>query len=700
MSVGNRQHGRLFLEGREVPFSQAVVTANAGQPVQASIDLVPLSAIKNILAGTSVQLFVMDTLAFGDSEYRLVFDGDVAGRGMLKRQDARAFSITALDYSSNFWDAKIYMLNHNYALGMLESIVSKNEIPPEQIVKASAGKRVATTSTSRGQIAQIILADGNKDMAVGAVRVLKQLGNINTFFNSVYDRAKINDRMTVFSGRNVSKFLEDMKMEEFIANFMGAQGGLTSMMDQLAGTMGMVFHNFVSIPFPAKLKKSGGGNRIGNFMFVPDAYLLPPPMCNVLFPNQIEGFGMNEDFRSVPTRYLFNAAQPFLAGNEVREPYTNTQAYPPGFANFMFKERAAADTNPGYFEPAEQMGDYSKVQSGDDKEKAVGGVSSGAVLRSPDYLSGEEQYRGINLVIDNFMPSFTALVRADKDDARSAFIQEIGQYLFFKKRYEQRPTQVQLIFNPHLVPGFNGLFLDDSSAGQSFMAKIDSVSHVIKNDSCTTTVAVSHFRDFDETDALSGNQGEPPTPRWFDPSIFGTKNDSLFEAETDFLKKRLEQAAKKYPSSTLVNILQAELERRKGIKGATVYPNLSQFYNELLGINSVTDATGDAKIYTPRGAVVWLLDQYRRVMNDVEARDSMISKLVRRPMLTMGEAFQVLGATPVGASRSGGKIPPENARFAGDEFDRKGKADAKVVATRRKIVDAYIEQLKRRGHRG
>lgn len=708
--VGSRQKVRLFIEGREVPVQAVVLAAKVGLPTSATISLVPLREIKFIRPRTQVHVFLQDTKNFPDNEFYLVFEGEVLGRTMSKKQDSRSFSIVAVDYSSYWDETKAFVMNPNFVLGKIEDVVTFKDAPVGQTVKALGGVAVQTSATSNTRMIEIMLANGNKDLAVGVANVIKKLNTANQFYQAAYERLRINDRIRVFSSKNLQTFLQDMKIDEFLKDFTGKFGGISTLREMLYSVMGLVFHDFISIPFPANIV-----NNISQFLFVPDCYTLPPPMCNVVFPNQQQGYSFSEDYRALPTRYAFRASMPLMTAQGVDFPQYPTQFYPTAFSDYMFGKRTATTTEIGsILGPSTLLTDpksdktYASIFYNRTPNKPVG-TTFGTVLREADYLSNEESLKGIYLEMDTFMPGYTALVKGASSASRTAFIQAVGSYLFYKKRFSSRQVTSELLFHPFLVPGFTAMFLDDSEAGQTFLAKLQSVVHTLSNDGCATNVELAYGRDFDEVDELTGGSGEPPTPPWFDPEIFGKIDVALFKQETTYLLK-------------IGAIDKSEADARAKIKNPVVFPNLNTFFQSLIGANASTNyhappATGTANkpvLVSTRGAASYLLFQYRQVANDPDARDAKVQELISRPLVNLMTAFKFIRAQPVGFVDTGRfTLPDEFASFTGitknidlpGRFDGvnglHGYADKNAIALRRNVIDGYVKVLKTRvGFRG
>ena len=753
-----RQKVRLFLEGREVPVVSVTINTQIGQPTSAVAELVPLQIMKFVRARTQVHVFVRDSFTFGDDNFYLAFEGEVMGRTLIKRHDGRSLQLTMFDYS-NYWDdAKAYMMNPNFLIGKAAPSVITGEPNPGSQAKADAAKPISVASTAQSQMIDYLVkykdASGNVDLARGASGVALMLSSVNEFYRASYERLRVMDRLLVKSSGLTGKFLASLKVEDFLASYTGAHGGLSSLRELLSGIMSLILHEFVSVPFPSYVKAKRGkttGYTIGQFMFIPDCYLLPPPQCNVIFPNQQIGFKYSDDFRAAPTRYGFRFTFPMLADGAGAAATYPIQYYPAPFADFMtgaaVTKKGVASTATdlaGGFGPSRLLvngtNTYFSLFYGADRGKAVG-TSYAPKLRESDYLSNEESIKGIYYTSDTLAPNYTALVRsggvniggdgketpAKRTDSvnRVAFMKEIGAYLFLKKRYGARQVSASIMFNPFLVPGFNTLFLDDSVAGQSFVAKLQGITHMLTNTGFSTGVSLAYARDFDESDFMSGGTGDPPLPQWFDGSTFGSTETSKksFNLETNYLGPANPKEAGRGGGTGVISEPEVQF-RNKYVSNPTVFTNLSSFYRAMIDCDAITSGVGSTAKGTPtalvttRGATLWLIDQYIKKETQA-ARDAFVREYVHRPVVTMLEAFSFIGAEPKQASSNtgGNPLPDEFARFVAitdkkktglpGRFDgvnpdaSKPYSDKLVLETRRQIIDTYAAALqKQRGFRG
>jgi hypothetical protein len=752
--ASGRQKVRVFLEGREVPNTAVSISHRMNAPAMANIELVPLGIIKFIRPRTQVHVFVRDSLTFGDDGFYLAFEGEVMGRSMIKRHDGRAFRITAFDYSSYWDDAKAFLMNPNFLVGKAAPSVLFGEPTPDQQSKAAAGQTVSTAANSNSLMIDYLTRfkdkNGGPDIVKGIAEVVRRLASVNEFYRAAYERLRIIDRIFVQSSSRLGSFLKDLKVEEFLSTYTGAQGGMMSLRQMLMQLMTLVFHESVTVPFPSLVNAQVGsqkGKSIAQFIFIPDTYLLPPPKCNVIFPNQQLGFEFDEDFRAAPTRYGFRASFPVTASKETLEATYPIQYYPRAFADFMGhatgnnRQATTADLasmlGPSQILKSKDGRTYGDIFYGAKaKDKSVG-VSYAPTLREADFLTNEESLKGIYYDTDLLMPAYTALVRGGsiKVDAsgreipgiqvnpktRNDFIREIGAYLFFKKRYAARQVSASIMFNPFLVPGFNALFIDDSEAGQSFIAKVQSVTHQMTNQGFSSVMELAYGRDFDEIDIMNGGAGEPPLPSWFDDTLFGYSETAktYYNQETKFLGPPTGKVAGRNAGQGVIDETEVAYRNKKVIN-PTVFPTLSTFYQALLGCDAVTGVGPKSTkptqtrqvLVTNRGAAMFLRQDYLN-MKTQEARDAYVRKYVRRPVVSLDAAFDFVGAevTRTAGATAKSQVPDEYAKFTAitdkkrtglpGRFDGKGYSDETILKIRRDVIDAYIAQLRtRRGVRG
>jgi hypothetical protein len=741
-SSSGRMKVRVFIEGIEVPVIKVTTTFGMNMPSMANIELVPLAVIKFIQPRSQVHVFVRDANTFGNDSFYLCFEGEVMGRSMVKQHNGRGFRITAYDYT-NYWDdTKAFIMNPNFIAGRFSETINVGDPTPDQKTKAEAGKTMPTASNTNSLMIDYLTKykdeNGTPEIIKGIMEVASQLALVNEFYRAAYERLRILDRMDMRSSGKLETFLKSLKVYEFLSSYTGQQGGMITLRQMLMGILTLFFHESTTVPFPSFVKKDSTTNKktIKQFLFLPDMYLVAPPKCNVIFPNQQTGFEFDEDFKAAPTRYGFRNAYPLISGNDSTLATYPIRYYPPSFADYMTKGLNSADTNdinsllgPSQLIKSADGRTYANIHYGDKSQNSKVNTAYSTVLKESDYVSNEESIKGIFYDSDIMAPAYTSLIRwtetaqadaqgneaevqVESPEGRNAFLKEIGGYLFFKKRYGARQVRASILFNPFLVPGFNSMFLDDSDAGQSFIAKVQTVTHSMSNQGFATTLDLGFGRDFDEVDVVSGGSGDPPMPGWFDNQIYGTTDTkkTLYNLETQFLLNKVFK-----PNSGEHKM------RRDFVANPTVFPKrLSEVYQQFFGCDAVTTLgeppkkKGDVQtaLVTNRGVVQYLLYEYGNKKSQIE-KDAFVRQYIKRPVVTMEQAFFFLGAEPSKPS-AGNQIPAEFASFKAisdpavtglpGRFDggvgNIVYSDKLVLQKRRDVITSYVEQLKTRGKIG
>ena len=117
MGVGARINVRLYLEGYHIENAllNTQVSGTIGGPSTAQLSIVPTNTAKQIMPGTWVHVFVTDPWEIdpkGDlSDFKLLFEGVVVGRGFVKEQGGRHLVLQCADPSIYWVNARQFWLN-------------------------------------------------------------------------------------------------------------------------------------------------------------------------------------------------------------------------------------------------------------------------------------------------------------------------------------------------------------------------------------------------------------------------------------------------------------------------------------------------------------------------------------------------------------------------------------------------------------
>ena len=706
MSNANELNARLFLEGRSVPFIGATVEAKMGQPTVANIEMVPLREINDISPRSMVHLFVKDyTYPTNPKPWILLFEGEVYGFGMEKKSDHRAFNIHAMDIS-NYWDnAKQYYMNGRTSSGDLVQTLTFAKAVEEAKAENAQVKR--TVTGIRAFLTRLLtnkLKSGG-DFLEAIIEILKGVEEVNPFFRYADARYRLNERILFKSSNSLGELFDVNNRENLWDSLSGkGNGGMVTIRSVVNLLMDMIFHDFVSIPAPSKVEidglKTGIGPKanktVGSFAFKPNSFMLPPPRCNILFPDQYDALYYNRTFFHEVTRTKLkpNLTSVQKTDNSF-EAFLTTYYTPKGFDSYRTKGVASEVSGTQHHGPTGQ---------GNHGTTATEEIKTHTVLQDYNFLSYEEILKGIFSDQGNIVPSAQMVSQTTKIKDQKKFFQRASDFIFAKKRFASRVSNTSGPFNPAPVPGFTMLLLDDSAAEQHTLGTLDSVVHRISaSGGAYTQYTLSYSRYIEEKDLWDGTLAEPAIPPWFDKSIYGENRP--------------------IKSSDYEHFISSVQTRMKGLANVNDFgTKINASYLNLLGSTNSRTHLGSLSLTTDRhpsvlGATFSLLDQYRRKKKDGKEQD-FVNLQTRRDYVELEEMFQFLGADArkvrskiqqdaedivfKGTVFDGGFVNDDIANKPSDR-DKKLKSLFGTEATklRRAPIDAYRKRLlNERGFRG
>ena len=678
MAQGRPLNAKLFLEGIEVPFIGASITCTVNQASIAYIDLIPHVEINNIKPRTQVQLHVRD---FNDEKgnfpYVLAWEGEVFGFTQGKTAASRMFTISCIDYTS-YWDNVLtYFFNTEQSLG--KGMKNFAKVGQDALSTTKLGISLHAVVHSSGsffkQLLSNVLNDSSKDFLDAFIEVLKNVNEVNEFYNLATDRLRINDRIALHSSQALNELLNQAESLQWFTAVIGRNTGYTTLRTVVQDLLGLIFHDFSPIPFPGRvanaditnplISQSNEKQTIGNFVFKPNLYMIPPPSCNIFFPDEYSNFQYSRNFFQEPTRIMYRPEIPraFSGGSQVL-PLT---FQPDSLAHFM-----SGKSNPDQFVG---VGDFEIPESrGFFNDDDPNNVTNQGKKREAQFLTNEELLKGIIMSIESMVPATTDFRQAISDLGKESFTTRVARYLLFKKRFEPRGLQITAHLKLSVVPGFTVLLLDDSEAEQNIVAYCSSVTHrIYATEGGYTNVQLSYARNVTEQDQSSNKAGEPLVPPWMSEAIFGTITTP--------------PASEADPSGVA----------NAGVQLVSTSA-LSDFYKTLLGKKGSLAVTNRfSSEPTIRGATAAILKEYRGRRDSGEDLQTYIAAVTGRDYVKMKDAFGFLGATT--------KVTDlENTpflEFKGDRLQGVNFDDEEQIALRRAVVERYRTVLKsQRGFRG
>lgn len=190
----------------------------------------------------------------------------------------------------------------------------------------------------------------------------------------------------------------------------------------------------------------GRRDRLHSIIFRPDVYFMPPPKCNVLFPELYDQFNWSRDLLSEPSRILVDTAHYLIDQNDP-----------------FFRALKLRAIGPNSIPSINGRGeDPSDGLVGLDPEK------------QKTTLLPHEQFTGIIMERRTFPDiavyfSRSTLKREGRangvpigttSDLNVPYLRDATNFEFFRSRFQTRSLNVAGRFNPFIVPGFPALILD------------------------------------------------------------------------------------------------------------------------------------------------------------------------------------------------------------------------------------------------
>jgi hypothetical protein len=288
----------------------------------------------------------------------------------------------------------------------------------------------------------------------------------------------VQDGTTVYTNHTSSQLIE-------------AQKKLDAALEQISkGT---------SVPMVVKYKTVNTESRLAMFLFTPDLFMVPPPKCNVLFPDHYVSVTFGRAWLNEPTRlWLFGQTQ---AGSETSQGYfsPNTSI----LSGPKAVDAATAVSNGVSFLMKHELftGPIPALE-------AIGDIGVFKKLHSKQLKQSQAKQKDAKKkVADPKGSEFTGQARYSPQE----HMQRAANYLFFAKRFATRTMNVNAKFCPQLVPGLPMLLLDPPIAesdlladtvsilnGQHYVGLISQIQHTVQTNGASTAVQLVKCRYHDE----------------------------------------------------------------------------------------------------------------------------------------------------------------------------------------------------------
>lgn len=247
---------------------------------------------------------------------------------------------------------------------------------------------------------------------------------------------------------------------------------------------------------------TAGREHLFTQYFRPDVWFVPPPACNVIFPEEVTALTFNRDMMRETTRFELSTFDSLTSESQ--------GAHPAG---------SDSVTDLVYFAPV-----IEGVES-----LTSGGLGTAAKA----FIYPHEKYSGIIPKMERISDlSFFAAAVADQpltppadatggDSQIDIWAIRAATFTYLSYRYSARTLSVSMRFTPRLVCGYPALVIDrtaaegsdDSARSQDlfspnhFLGMVRGVSHALNQSGGSTSISMSHVRthkpDFDDLFASS-----------------------------------------------------------------------------------------------------------------------------------------------------------------------------------------------------
>lgn len=687
MAVGGNIKAKLYLEGIEVPFIGASITSSVNRASIAYVDIVPLDEIRHIKPRTHVSIHVKDDAnpdAGKRGRFVLAWEGEVFGYNFGRTVSSRTMTLNCIDFSG-YWDSVL-----TYYFDPRKSMNKQGLLGSEGLnIEAARKSQVSTHTVSFSNassylnIFQEALKKPGADELDAFVAIFDKLSAANAFYDYADKRYRITERYVLGSSGAIQNLLSGQNAIEWFKSVGGVVSGFHSLRELIMMFLGIIYHDTIPIPFPARVKTSrllikdskqrlavpeNVEKTIGQFVFKPNLYMTAPPICNVFYPDEYSSFQFSRNFLQEPTRMAYQPT--FMKFQSTGQVVLDWVYQPDSLSHYMKgkkdgkKYEGNKDLDVNFIKGTDGEPAFTEFFNKDMKNKYAE-FSAGGRSKEYHFMTNEELYKGIILAKEAGFPAASSFTSELSGAFKQQILEQVTRYSFFKKRFQTRTLQITSHLKTSVVPGFPVLILDDSEANHNVVAYCDSVSHrIYATEGGFTNVNLSYARTVDEQD-ISSNEGQDAfLPNWFLSSVFGENAEVKGEGR----KIVFDQAG-------LLNYYRSVL----GDKGSTPITSLKK------DVNTIQSATNH------------LINEYNIAKSRGEGSvQKTILTQARRDYIETKEAFKFLGAYTKTEN------PSEDYQvYSGPIFELSGSSVAPAVENKKKVIEKYQKRLKStRGIRG
>jgi len=504
------------------------------------------------LAERSLAPYPIERLDHADQRgYALIFEGFIVGTGYaIHAGGTRNVQLICKGLGHVWEQTQQYWSDMSANLGMIEQIITNNYSGVDvkwqghlgiqsfvlgQIAKSytpGSDKKhpkieestLVPTLKMRARDSDEWESEDQENFLEYFINIFEKFGNSCAFYSTERNRWRLTDRvMSVPSGESLRRLFAETTFGALYRGALQKVTGTTNLIQIVAVLLQMIQHDLAEVLAPsltvsAPIKRGENGvaeenddtgtivrdleNPLacpGSVIIKPSIWAIPPPSCNVLFPDMLNQLSYQRMFAMEPTRQEAYPTPSIFDSNEQKYRGMVTWA-PDVIASFV-----------DLGESTNVMGvKKDKGSSTKDGEQPEGDVPKNGPWH---FITNEEKFKGI---LFNNIGAFPAPGKLDKKEEPDEdmqgiqnFVQEVLDAKFLKSRYERRGLTVTGPLNVRAVPGFPVLVMDDSEAGMHLVGYLASVDHSASaSGSDGTSYSILHPRYLDEEDLNAPKRGE------------------------------------------------------------------------------------------------------------------------------------------------------------------------------------------------
>jgi len=465
----------LKIAGVETRCHRAEISGGESMFETAMVSLPPTEHAAHFVRGSRIEIYSRTPFYTGTGdEWRLEFVGELTGRGVNKGHGTRSVTLVATGHGH--WWTRIR--KYHYNIMDPEFAISVNQpLPGESSTNVIGTDFLSKVLEKHGSDISRAIADvlthEETGTRYGIDGKTESRGNVT---NTTAELAKAHYEgalgtlglqtrlLMAITSSNVKQAVITKSIMELVAGGRAqAFDGITSLMDYATTLMSYVNYNFTSIA-AGSLDKNG---KLMTYICKPRGELMPPPKCNVVFPNQIVSMTFREDFLQEPTRIISTGAGSLAYISHKLPTWLQEGIAVPARLNTTgtFKEFLIAEGH----KPSE----YEKIY-------------------------------GTNIhLVEQAM--YLSLLKENQDDYIKALNHE-----FFKRFYASRTFTAIVDPYVNLVPGFPAVLLDATDSRNHIVAYCTQLRRVFSASGGADTVATFEYpRFYGELDTIYNNSIDP-----------------------------------------------------------------------------------------------------------------------------------------------------------------------------------------------